>query len=310
MSRNRAAAWLAGVLLLTPAFVGLLAAYPIAAYPMAADPVDQVRPMAGTSNSRWMLFPGPSLPMGMVKLSPDNQANVWNGGYEYTVASISGFSLLHSFGMRGFALMPTVGALNLDPTSSRFHPGAPDGPFGGMWTAGWRSRIDKATESATPGSYAVDLMDSGVRAELTATDRTGWLRFTWPQADQAHIVLDFDPPAEEQIATQHVQLTQVSPTRLEGEMIQSGNYASTYTLYFVIETSKAVSNALTFVNAPYTAAIPVTARRGAARPISSPLTVRSKGRAARAPCLISARRPVSRSSCGPASPSSASTMPG
>jgi len=32
-----------------------------------------------------MLFPGATLPFGLVKLSPDNQSNVWNGGYEYTV---------------------------------------------------------------------------------------------------------------------------------------------------------------------------------------------------------------------------------
>jgi len=36
---------------------------------------------------------GATLPMGLVKISPDNQGNVWNGGYEYTIASISGFSL-------------------------------------------------------------------------------------------------------------------------------------------------------------------------------------------------------------------------
>jgi len=45
-----------------------------------------------------MLGPGASLPNGMVKLGPDNQGNVWNGGYEYTVSSISGFSHLHGMG--------------------------------------------------------------------------------------------------------------------------------------------------------------------------------------------------------------------
>ena len=36
------------------------------------NPVDFVDPMLGTSSSRWMLYPGPSMPFGMVKLSPDN----------------------------------------------------------------------------------------------------------------------------------------------------------------------------------------------------------------------------------------------
>jgi len=46
-----------------------------------------------------MLFPGATLPLGMVKLSPDNQNNVWNGGYEHTVSSISGFSHLHAMSL-------------------------------------------------------------------------------------------------------------------------------------------------------------------------------------------------------------------
>ncbi len=54
------------------------------------QPIDYVNPMIGTSNSRWMVFPGPAMPFGMVKLSPDNQKNVWNGGYEYTINSIAG----------------------------------------------------------------------------------------------------------------------------------------------------------------------------------------------------------------------------
>ena len=45
-------------------------------------PVDYVDPMLGTSNSRWMLYPGPSMPFGMVKLSPDNQRKGWKAGYE------------------------------------------------------------------------------------------------------------------------------------------------------------------------------------------------------------------------------------
>ena len=229
----------------------LLAAALCAQAANSAEPADLVRPFAGTSNSRWMVFPGATRPMGMIKLSPDNQGQLWNGGYEYTVASISGFSFLHHMAMRSFSVMPTTGPLNLDPTSSRLHPGAADGPFGGMWTAGWRSRIDKQKETASPGYYGVDLIDSGVRAELTATDRTGLLRLTYPKSDEAHLVIDFDPPAEEAIENRHVRIEQVSPTRFEGETTQSGNYSSDYTIYFVIETSKPVRDVITWVNAPY-----------------------------------------------------------
>ena len=78
-------------------------------------PIDFVNVFTGTSNSRWMLFPGATLPFGMVKLSPDNQNNVWNGGYEYTVSSISGFSHLHAMSLSGVSLMPVTGKLDLYP---------------------------------------------------------------------------------------------------------------------------------------------------------------------------------------------------
>ena len=186
----------------------------------ATAPVDRVHVFAGTSNSRWQLYPGAAVPFGMVKLSPDNQGNVWNGGYEYTVASIAGFSHLHAMGLSGLSLMPVVGKLQVDPTSSPFHPGSADGPFGGMWTAGYRSRIDKASEHASPGYYGVDLVDYAVRAEVSATTRVGYLRLTYPKTDQAHLFIDFDAPAEEKNEVLAVDFRQTAPAAFEGHIRQ------------------------------------------------------------------------------------------
>src|SRR5271166_759508 len=107
----------------------------------AASPVGEVDVFMGTSNSRWMLFPGATLPFGLVKLSPDNQGNVWNGGYEYTIGSISGFSHLHAMSLSGVSLMPVVG-----PIEHKLYPGTADSPNGAMWTSGYRSRFRKETE--------------------------------------------------------------------------------------------------------------------------------------------------------------------
>lgn len=63
-----------------------------------------------------MMNPGPSLPLGMVKLGPDNQENLWCGGYEYTFNSIAGFSFIHGMGLSGVSIMPA--------TSKRLHPRA------------------------------------------------------------------------------------------------------------------------------------------------------------------------------------------
>ena len=215
-------------------------------------PVDRVHVFAGTSNSRWQLFPGATVPFGMVKLSPDNQGNVWNGGYEYTVASIAGFSHLHAMGLSGLSLMPVVGPLQIDPTSSRFHAGAADGPFGGMWTAGYRSRIDKASETGSPGYYGVTLLDYGVKAELSATTRVGYMRLTWPKTTEGHLFVDLDFPTEEQATVIATDFAQVGPAAFEGHVRQRNQYAGTHDYWFRIELSKMPRAVRTWTNGDYT----------------------------------------------------------
>lgn len=201
------------------------------------DPADYVDPFIGTSNSRWMLFPGPTLPFGMVKLSPDNQENVWNGGYEYTIGSISGFSHLHAMSLSGISVMPAVGKLDLYPGQPKTFPGVSDGPYGTMWTAGYRSRFDKKTEVASPGFYAVDLLDANVHAELTATTRTGWLRFTFPESTESRIFFNFDFPVEEKTEILNVDFQRVSATEIAGAITARNAYADEFTVHFVSQFS-------------------------------------------------------------------------
>ena len=152
-------------------------------------PSDYVNVFTGTSNSRWMLFPGPTMPFGMVKLSPDNQGDVWNGGYEYAVSSISGFSHLHGYSLSGVSYMPFVGDLNFGEEYVKLFPGPADGPFGTMWTAGYRSRYEKESEKGSPGYYSVHLTDAKSTVELSATDRCGMIRTTFPKSDKSIIFL-------------------------------------------------------------------------------------------------------------------------
>ena len=154
---------------------------------LAQSPVDYVDPFIGTSNSRWMLYPGPSMPFGMVKLSPDNQGNAWCGGYEYTIGSISGFSHIHSWAMGGLSVMPVVGSL-------KTYPGEVDSPTRYLWTSGYRSRFLKEKEKASVGYYSVELMDTNVKVELTSTTRAGMMRLTYPQSQNSYLVFDFQFP--------------------------------------------------------------------------------------------------------------------
>jgi len=114
------------------------------------EPVDYVNPLIGTSSSRWMLFPGPCLPFGMVKLSPDNTDEgqyKLGAGYEYKINSISGFSHVHSWMMSSMSTMPTTGELKIAVGTAE----DPD--------AGYRSRIDNKNTEASAGYYSTILDD-------------------------------------------------------------------------------------------------------------------------------------------------------
>ena len=214
----------------------LLALLPLLARPAAAQsaadsPVDHVDPLIGTSTSRWMLFPGPTMPHGMVKLSPDNEEQGWKAGYEYNVDNIAGFSHVHSWVMGGLLTMPTTGPL-------RILPGTEDDP-----DAGYRSRFRHETETAEPGYYAVTLDDYDVRAELTTTTRVGVQRYTFPEADSARILVDLKIPTEYGYTLRDAVVRRVSNTEIAGYAMQFthdgfSGLENEYTLHFVMRFSE------------------------------------------------------------------------
>lgn len=193
------------------------------------QPVDYADPLLGTSESRWMLNPGATMPFGMVQLAPDNQGAVWKSGYEYSLNNIGGFSHIHSWTMAGLSVMPTVGVLNT-------RRGPADGPTTG-WTTGYRSRIDKSTEKASPGYYAVTLMNGNIHTELTTTTRTGFFRFSFADEENAHILLDLDIPFENTAEILDAKITRVSDTAIEGYSHQKWSW-NEYTVHFVVRFNK------------------------------------------------------------------------
>ncbi|MDE1888244.1 MAG: GH92 family glycosyl hydrolase, partial [Gammaproteobacteria bacterium] len=171
----------------------LLAAVTLPAYP-ASDAIqayDSVNPFIGTGGGGHT-FPGATVPFGMIQLSPDTampdfkHAYAWAAGYQYGDHSILGFSETHFSGsghsdLGDVLLMPGVGKIQWDP-------GDPDKPG-----SGYRSDFSHKTEAAQPGYYAVTLATSGVRVELTAGQRVGWHRYTFPKNQTAHVLLDLRP---------------------------------------------------------------------------------------------------------------------
>lgn len=207
------------------------------AYTHAQDkkPVDYVDMFIGTSNSRWMLGPYAQEPFGMIQLGPDNQGNVWMGGYEYAINSVSGFSHIHAWTMGGLMLMPTTADLALGNPSV-------DSPYKGA-NAGYHSRIMKETEVASPGYYSVFLYDHEVKAELSATTRCGIHRYTFPKRKESRVLVDLLFPTEWNYGfkVRDAKITKVSNTELEGYAdCQLGPWSgwNEYKLHFVIRFSK------------------------------------------------------------------------
>lgn len=202
------------------------------------SPIDYADPLIGTSESRWMLNPGATLPFGMVQLSPDNQSQYWKAGYEYTIGSVFGFSHLHAWTMSGLSIMPTKGVLN-----PYIYPNA-DVPISTGETAGHRSRIDKNTEKASPGYYSVDLVDFDIKTELTSTTRCGFFRFTFPKTSEGHVFFNLLFPQEYETIILDAKITKVSDTEIEGYSKQSGGGFNKrggfndYTVHFVARFNK------------------------------------------------------------------------
>src|SRR5208283_570043 len=146
-------------------------------------PVDYVRPMIGTQGEG-NTYPGPSAPFGMVQFSPDTDRDLWENaaGYKYSDTSIMGFSLTHLSGtgipeLGDFLFVPQVG-------EPKLVAGSKENP-----ESGYRARYRHEDESASAGYYRVKLANN-VTVELTAAERAGMMRFTFPASDRASIMTD------------------------------------------------------------------------------------------------------------------------
>ncbi|GGN58288.1 hypothetical protein GCM10011579_021410 [Streptomyces albiflavescens] len=143
-----------------------------AAEPRDGQLTDLVNPFIGTENEG-NTYPGAAVPFGMVQFSPDTGHNT---GYDYSQNHIRGFSLVHLSGVGcglggDLPVLPTVG----DVTRTDY--------------AQYEAEFGHDSEKASPGYYRVGLR-TGIDAELTATERTGVQRYTFPATDKANVLLN------------------------------------------------------------------------------------------------------------------------
>ena len=217
------------------AAVGLLANLP-ARSPAAAgagDPCADVDPFIGTDGGG-NVVPGPCLPFGMVKLSPDCDLDSSNSGY-VSGRPIHGFSHTHVSGTGGG---PKYGNILVMATTGEPDPGDHASPA--------------AAETASPGFLGVTLTRYGITAGLTATRRTGFHQYTFPATTQANVLIDagsflgrhYGYAAERQeLVGSEIRI--LNSTTVEGySRVRGGwNEGAAYTVYFhaVVDTPSTAS---------------------------------------------------------------------
>jgi predicted alpha-1,2-mannosidase len=208
-----------------------------------ADLTKFVNPMIGT-HKMGHTYPGATVPFGMVQLSPETDTlayehnGKYNGpvykycaGYQYDDPTIVGFSHTHFSGtghsdLGDFLIMPTTGKLQLNP-------GTEDHP-----ESGYRSSFSHHNELAEPNYYKVQLDDHNIIAELTTSTRVGFHQYTFPQSDQAHIILDLTAGIYNYGEKNVWTFVRVENDTLITGYRQTAGWARTRTVYFAMTISK------------------------------------------------------------------------
>ncbi|MDD3859112.1 MAG: GH92 family glycosyl hydrolase, partial [Bacteroidales bacterium] len=169
-------------------------------------------------------FPGATLPFGMVQLSPDTRLTGWDGcsAYHYSDSIIYGFSHTHLSGTG----CSDYGDILLLPLNN-YNPKPENYEYSDVFL--------HSNEKASPGYYSVKLENSDILVELTATERVGFHKYTYPDSKEKYVLLDLTH-RDEVIET---YIKQISETRILG-LRRSKAWANDQILYFVADFSEPV----------------------------------------------------------------------
>ena len=205
-----------------------------------------VDPFIGTQ-SMGHVYPGATVPFGMVQLSPETDQQPmfledgsynkdtykYCSGYQYEDSTIFGFAHTHFSGtghsdLGDILVMPSIGELQLEP-GNKEHP-----------DEGFVARFSHQNENASPGFYSVLLEDSDIMVELTASERVGMHRYHYPKTQNAHVILDLISNIYHYNGKNIWTFLRVENDSLITGYRQTSGWARTRTVYFAIAFSKTI----------------------------------------------------------------------
>ena len=191
-----------------------------------SDYVSLVNPIIGT-DYKGNVYPGAQVPFGMVQLSPDNGVPGWDwiAGYFYPDSTIAGFSHTHLSGtgagdLYDISFLPVTFPLR-----------EAEAPLG------VHSLFRHESEECEAGYYKVHLESYGIDVELTATERCGIQRYTYPTED-ATVLLNLGK-ATNWDATTATHVVQTDSFTIEGYRHSNG-WARGQEVYFRTRFSRPI----------------------------------------------------------------------
>ncbi len=204
---------------------------------VGADYLRYIDPYIG-SGGHGHVFVGASVPLGMVQVGPQNIHKGWDwcSGYHYSDSVLIGFSHTHLSGtgcadLGDVLLMPYVGDVrtargeqdNIEGTCSTYY--------------------SHKNEEVAPGYYSL-LMDNGVRAELTATDRVAIHRYTYPEGTPRLLVNIKEGNGDRAFAT---ALKRVDEYTVEGYRFSKG-WSPQHKVFFVLKSDQPIESVAVFAD--------------------------------------------------------------
>ncbi len=217
--------------LLIVAVAGLFAGCSHTSSYQSGSYTSKVDPRIG-SGEHGHVFVGANVPFGMVQVGPTSVSEGWDwcSGYHESDSTVIGFSHTHLSGtgcgdLLDITVMPVVG------NDLIYARGNTDSIGSGLWSYGARSQ-----EVVTPGYYSVPLTRYGILAEMTATPRVGFHKYSFPDSEESAVVFDMLDGGNDDRPTE-VHMEAVGDTRIQGWRHSYG-WAKDQKVYFVADFSK------------------------------------------------------------------------
>ncbi len=208
------------------------------------DVVSFVDPYIGTGG-HGHTFLGVAAPFGAVQLGPSNINKGWDwcSGYHYSDSVLIGFAHLHLNGTGcsdsgDIVFMPYTG-------SEKTEKGTQENP-----SSGYASRYSHERETAEVGYYAVVLDDYQIKAELTASDRVGFHKYTYPaEATDKRIMINLkEANGDDRVIESYME--QLNDSTICGYRFSTGWAKGTQKIFFTARFSKPVALKLYDDNEP------------------------------------------------------------